>query len=137
MQHTSCAFKEITKVNCWLTMLLIFVSGRPILPMTTKNTRNLQTSAECLVEEHTGLEFWNKWKPGKECDRSKEKQTHDDLVATSKCPYRSPESSSHDKWSQCLCNLEKNRDGGWDLGILAWHYGVFGSPTCREWNGLL
>lgn len=56
MQHT-CAFKELTKGNCWLTMLLIFVSGRTILPMTTKNTRNLQTSAECLVEEHTGLEF--------------------------------------------------------------------------------
>lgn len=116
LNATSCAIKELTKGNCCLTMLLIFVSGRPILPMTAKNTRNLQTSAERLVEEHTSLEFWNKWKPGKECNGSEEKQTHDDLVATSECPYRSPESSSLDKWFQCLCNLEIK--DGWDVDIL-------------------
>ena len=38
-------------------LFLVFVLGRSILPMPAKNTRNLQSSAERLVEEHPGLEF--------------------------------------------------------------------------------
>lgn len=86
--------------------------------MTAENTRNLQTSAERLVEEHTGLKFWNEWKPGKECNRSEEEQTHDDLVTTGECSNGSPEASSMDEWFQRLSDLEKHSLSTWKIWFL-------------------
>lgn len=59
------------------TELLFAVFGAVFLLLwTTKNTRNLQTSAKCLVEQHAGLEFRHKWEPSEECDWSEQKQPH-------------------------------------------------------------
>lgn len=36
---------------------LFFAARSALLPLSSKNTRNLQTSAERLVEQHSGLKF--------------------------------------------------------------------------------
>ena len=36
---------------------LLFIRGGAIIPVSAKNTGKLQTSAVCLVEEHSRLEF--------------------------------------------------------------------------------
>jgi hypothetical protein len=85
----------------------LLVPWRAILPWAAKNSRNLQTSTKCLVEQHTSLEFRHKWKPGKECNWSEQEQAHNDFVTTSKCLNWSPKPCSLNDWLACLCNLVK------------------------------
>lgn len=63
-----------------------------ILPVSAEDTRNLQASAEGLVEQHSSLKLRNEREPSQERNRSEQKQSHDYLVETSKRSNRAPKS---------------------------------------------
>ena len=48
-----------------------------------KNSRDLQTSAESLVEKKTGLEIRDEWEPCQRGDWSKQQQPHEVFIASS------------------------------------------------------
>lgn len=73
---------NVTDVALFMSTLVL-VSRGTIFALSTKNTRNLKTSTECLVEQHTGLKLGYKWKPCQKSNWSEQKQSHYNLVATS------------------------------------------------------
>ena len=48
----------------------------------SQDTLNLKPSAESLVKQQPGLEFWNEWEPGKYSHWCKDDQSHHVLVPT-------------------------------------------------------
>ena len=56
-----------------------------------QNARDLEASAEGLVEEHSGLELRDKGEPGENCNGREEKQTHYDFKTAGHCLHEAPD----------------------------------------------
>lgn len=101
-----CLNKEINNINIHITtVLLLLVSRGSILFVTTKNTRNLKTSAKSLVEQHSCLELGYEWEPCKKCNWCEEQQSHQQFVPPCQCLHRSPELRFLNYWLACLSDL--------------------------------
>ena len=66
----------------------LFVLGRSVFSLTTKDTRDLQTSTKRLVKEHSCLKLRHEREPSQESYRSEQKQTHQNLIASRQRPNR-------------------------------------------------
>ena len=85
--------------------LLLLVPCSSVFLVAAKDSRDLQTSAEGLVEEHSGLELGYKREPSEERDRGEEQEPHDDLISPRKRLDRSPQPDAHNYWLDSLRNL--------------------------------
>ena len=91
IQYTS--WQIFTACACWNTIKetkSIFAASRPFLLLTTKNSRNLQSSTERLIKQHPRLELGHKGEPCQYSDWSKEKHPHNYLIGPCKGTNRSP-----------------------------------------------
>lgn len=59
--------------------------------VSSKDERDLEPTAESLVEEQTRLERGNEWKPGQECDGHEYYQTHPSIIHPGKFTHRVPQ----------------------------------------------
>ena len=87
--------------------LLLLVPCSSVFLVAAKDSRDLQTSAEGLVEEHSGLELGYKREPSEERDRGEEQEPHDDLISPRKRLDRSPQPDAHNYWLDSLRNQQQ------------------------------
>jgi len=59
--------------------------------VAAEDTGDLQTSAECLVEEHPGLELANEQEAREERDGREHERPHQDLIAPGERLHRLPQ----------------------------------------------
>lgn len=108
--------KQITEVNMarvigWGWILGLFSARLGLSPVfpSCKNHRDLETSAECLVEEESGLELGNEWEPREDRYGHEEDNCHYVLISPPKLHYRCPESKPSQQRPARLPDLRKHK----------------------------
>lgn len=88
--------------SCKMVALGLYVCFVP-----SKNERDLQPPAECLIKQKARLEGGNKWEPRQHYNWHKDNHAHSSIIHSSNLPHRVPQPQASNESLPCDCNLSR------------------------------